>query len=89
MSTKAICTLVPGMFAASAAAISITAHTTVTEAHVRRLSIVHADGRIHEMNPGVYGGPDAGRPAYYTLSWMSGTGTLFVRRSALNGTMLI
>ena len=34
MNLKAICTLVTGMFAAAAAAISITANTTVTEANV-------------------------------------------------------
>ena len=59
------------------------------QATVNMLSVVEADGRIHEKNPGVYGGPDAGCPAAYTLDWMSGSGTLFVRRSALNGTMLI
>ena len=59
------------------------------QATVSMLSVVEADGRIREKNPGVYGGPDAGLSANYTLSWMSGTGTLFVRRSALNGTMFI
>ena len=59
------------------------------QATVSMLSIVEADGRIHEKNPGVYGGPAAGLSANNTLSWISGSGKLFVRRSALNGTMLI
>ena len=81
---------------ASDALLTVVATNTPTlsvaageQATVNMLAVVEADGRVHEKNPGVYGGPDAGRPAYYTLSWMSGTGTLFVRRSALNGTMLI
>ena len=59
------------------------------QATVNMLAIVEEDGRIHEKNPGVYGGPAAGLSANQTLSWISGSGTLFVRRSALNGTMLI
>jgi len=50
---------------------------------------VEADGKAHEKNPGVYGGPSAGLSANNTLSWISGSGKLFVRRSTLNGTMLI
>ena len=59
------------------------------QATVNMLSIVEEGGRIHEKNPGIYGGPAAGLSANQTLSWISGSGTLFVRRSALNGTMLI
>ncbi len=59
------------------------------QATVSMLSIVEADGSIHEKNPGVYGGPAAGLSANNTLSWISGSGTLRVLRSALNGTMLI
>ena len=59
------------------------------QATVNMLAIVDEDGKIHEKNPGIYGGPAAGLSANQTLSWISGSGTLFVRRSALNGTMLI
>jgi hypothetical protein len=59
------------------------------QATVNMLAIVEEDGRIHEKNPGVYGGQSAGLSANQTLNWISGSGTLRVLRSALNGTMLI
>ncbi len=59
------------------------------QATVSMLSIVEADGSIHEKNPGIYGGPAAGLSANQTLNWISDSGTLRVLRSALNGTMLI
>ena len=57
--------------------------------HPISIAVEREDGKIHEKNPGIYGGPAAGLSANQTLSWISGSGTLFVRRSALNGTMLI
>ncbi|MBR1588530.1 MAG: hypothetical protein IJ658_09425, partial [Kiritimatiellae bacterium] len=74
------------VFETNAPTLSVAAGEQAT---VNILAIVDEGGRIREKNPGVYGGRDAGRPAQYTLSWMSGAGTLFVRRSAQNGTMLI
>ena len=59
------------------------------QATVNMLAIVEEGGRIHEKNPGIYGGPEAGLSANNTLSWISGSGKLKVLRSALNGTMLI
>jgi hypothetical protein len=56
---------------------------------VNMLAVVEEGGQLAWKNPGVYGGPAAGLSANNTLSWISGSGKLFVRRSALNGTMLI
>ena len=56
---------------------------------VAMLAVVEEGGKVKWKDPGVYGGPDAGLAASRTVDWISGTGTLFVRRSISGGTMLI
>ena len=56
---------------------------------VNMLMVVGENGKETWKNPGVYGGPEAGLSDYYTLGWISGTGTLRVRHSVSGGTMLI
>ena len=56
---------------------------------VNMLMVVGENGKETWKNPGVYGGPEAGLSDYYTLGWISGTGTLRVRHSISGGTMLI
>ena len=59
------------------------------QATVNMLSVVEEGGKVTWKNPGVYGGSEAGLPANQTLNWISGSGTLRVRRSISGGTMLI
>ena len=59
------------------------------QATVNILSVVEEGGKVTWKNPGVYGGSEAGLPANQTLNWISGSGTLRVRRSISGGTMLI
>ena len=56
---------------------------------VNMLAVVEEGGKVTWKNPGVYGGSEAGLPANQTLSWISGSGTLRVRRSISGGTILI
>ena len=56
---------------------------------VNMLAVVEEGGKVTWKNPGVYGGSEAGLPANQTLNWISGSGTLRVRRSISGGTMLI
>ena len=56
---------------------------------VNMLMVVEENGKEVWKNPGVYGGPEASLSEYNTLNWISGAGTLRVRRSISGGTMLI
>ena len=56
---------------------------------VEMLAVVEEGGKVKWKDPGIYGGPEASLSDHYTLGWISGTGTLRVRRSISGGTMLI
>ncbi len=56
---------------------------------VRTLGFTKPSGRIGYFRPGVYGGPNAGLAAVWTLDWMTGKGTLRVLRNGSDGTLLL
>ena len=47
-----------------------------------------ANGHLRYVPGGVYGGPSAGLDAAHTLSFITGTGTILVKRSGHPGTLI-
>ena len=56
---------------------------------VLTLGLRGANGHLRYVPGGVYGGPSAGLDAAHTLSFITGTGTILVKRSGHPGTLIV